>query len=324
MSEMGSDSYDGFDETDAQDTAQTNEVTTTETSNEDEENINYLAMSSETGNHALETHGAVREASGKESETVTTTTELGKAQETVENMHTQSKAYILENNGKYMTEEGRERVMGGVDSIKVSEHNPNSNKTGGYMFHGGKATISISAKNETQLERSTNHETFHFTSFNKEIIVPDPERKGYTVYNTVGTRRSSWFHSNETGNNTDYTEHGRGMNEGLTTMYTNSRLSEMSKEKGEAAEREQIYSHATELCKQIEDLVGEDVLKDAYYGGNTAGLESKVNELAGDKEYGHLRDCLDRAISDDYAERVEATKEAQEILARMSERSQKE
>lgn len=50
-------------------------------------------------------------------------------------------------------------------------------------------------------------------------------------------------------------------------------------------------------------------------------LESKVNSLAGEKEFEHLRDCLDRTISDNYVERVAATREAQEILAKMSERS---
>ena len=43
-------------------------------------------------------------------------------------------------------------------------------------------------------------------------------------------------------------------------------------------------------------------------------LEDKVNELAGDKVFDSLRSCLDRAISDDYTERVAATREAQEIL----------
>ena len=60
-------------------------------------------------------------------------------------------------------------------------------------------------------------------------------------------------------------------------------------------------------------------MKEAFFGCNMTALEYKVNELAGDKVFDSLRDCLDRAISDDYTERVAATREAQEILARHPE-----
>ena len=69
--------------------------------------------------------------------------------------------------------------------------------------------------------------------------------------------------------------------------------------------------------------MGEAPVKEAFFGGNMKALEDKVNELAGDKAFDSLRSCLDRAISDDYTERVAATREAQEILARMAERSKK-
>ena len=97
---------------------------------------------------------------------------------------------------------------------------------------------------QQQMERTTKHETNHFASKNREILVPEPDKKGYTVYQMVGTRRSSWFHSDETGENYNFTTKGRGLNEGLTTLYTNQQLTELSKEKGEAAERQQIYAHA--------------------------------------------------------------------------------
>ena len=60
-------------------------------------------------------------------------------------------------------------------------------------------------------------------------------------------------------------------------------------------------------------------MKEAYYGGNLQGLEAKVDALAGEKGYESLRDCLDRTLSKDYAERVEAMKDAQAILAKMYE-----
>ena len=94
-------------------------------------------------------------------------------------------------------------------------------------------------------------------------------------------------------------------------------MTELSKEKGEAAERQQIYAHATELCSQLEDIVGQDTLKEAYYGGNLQALQEKVDALAGEKGYEALQDCLDRTLSKDPAERVEAMKEAQNILAKI-------
>lgn len=250
--------------------------------------------------------------------------ELGKAQKSVEGYHEQSIAQILESNGKYISESDKARIANGIDSLKAIEHNSSLGRTGGYHFSSSNSAILVSAINETQLERSTKHETNHFASYNREIIVPDPKKGGYMVYNTVGTRQSSWFHSARTGENSGYTEKGRGMNEGLTTLYTNQQLTELSKEKGAAAEREQIYSHAVELCGQIEEIIGKDFLKEAYYGGNLQGLEARINELAGDKEYEHLRDCLDKTISRDYGERMAAMREAQEILAKMNERSKQE
>ncbi len=51
-------------------------------------------------------------------------------------------------------------------------------------------------------------------------------------------------------------------------------------------------------------------------------LESKVNSIAGDKSFENLRECLDRTLSRDYFERVQAMKEAQSILARMYEKGE--
>ena len=282
------------------------------------------------GRHgSLETGSVSREIQVNPSETnagfnqileTPATLEFGRDQRAVEGYHRQSVDQILEANGKYMTAADRERVAAGADQVRLVPHDPARGRTGGYLSYQGRSTIEVSRINPMQMERSTKHETNHFASKHREIIVPEPERHGYTVYKTVGTRQSSWFHSTRTGAETGYQERGRGMNEGLTTLYTNQQLRELSKEKGQAAEREQIYSRTTELCGQLEEMVGKDALREAYYGGNQQNLEARVNALAGDKEYGRLRDCLDRTLSRDYAESVAATREAQEILARMSER----
>ena len=244
---------------------------------------------------------------------------MEQAQKDVESYHQQSISQILAMNGRYMSEADRSRVSSGVDSIRAVQYDPFAGRTGGYMLSNGKSSIEVSVIDRQQMERSTKHETNHFASTNREIIVPQPDKKGYTVYKTVGTRQTSWFHSNETGQNSDFTSKGRGLNEGLTTMYTNQQLTELSKEKGKAAEREAIYPHATEICGQLENIVGKDALKEAYYGGNIQGLEEKVDSLAGEKEFEALRDCLDRAISEDPAVRVQAMKEAQDILDKMYE-----
>ena len=245
---------------------------------------------------------------------------LEQAQRSVENYHHQSIAQILETNGKYMSEMDEERISQGVNSIKAVEHNSARGCTGQYLYLNGKSSIEVSAINNQQIERSTKHETNHFASKNREIIVPQPDRNGYTVYQTVGTRQSSWFHSTETGKDSEFTSKGRGLNEGLTSMYTNQQLIELSKEKGEAAERQGIYAHATELCNQLESIVGKDALKEAYYGGNIQKLEAKVNALAGEKSFEMLRESLDKTISRDYVERIEGMKEAQAILAKMYEK----
>lgn len=87
--------------------------------------------------------------------------------------------------------------------------------------------------------------------------MPEPSKGGYMVYNTVGTRQASWFKSDKNGEISNYAEKGRGMNEGITTMYTNRELAKISQERALAAQRQQIYGHATDLCTALEGQVGE-------------------------------------------------------------------
>ncbi len=295
-----------------------------------ETNEDTTASVGETNTESEATTPAIEAASAsKEGTSVTVsngetkTSELGEAQKSVEGFHTQSVAQIFETNGKYMTDADKERVAAGLNSIKAVEHDPSKGRTGGYSYHNGKSSIEVSAISKEQMERTTKHETNHFMSHHKENTMPDPKNNGTTVFNTVGFRHSSWFRSDKTGEISNYTERGRGMNEGMTTMLTNEQLAQLDAEKGKAAERQQIYANSTELMAQLESIVGKDTVRGAYFGGNNQALESEVNRLAGDKEYDRLVSCLDRTLSRDAAERVSATKEAQEILARMSERSKK-
>lgn len=275
--------------------------------------------------------GSVKENSGSEiainpeqtsygmNQILETPTTLEQAQISVEHFHNQSIAQILDMNGKYISEADRGRIEDGVTSIKAIEHNPNSRRTGGFYTLNGKSSIKVSVLSKEQMERTTKHETNHFASKNREIIVPLPNKGGHMVYQTVGMRHTSWFHNTTTGENSGFETRGRGLNEGMTTMYTNEQLFALSKEKGEAAEREGIYSHATEVCKQLQEIMGKDVLGDAYYGGKTMALQEKMDAMGGKGTFEQFQSSMDKTISKDYAEKVQGMKEAQEILAKLDE-----
>lgn len=248
-----------------------------------------------------------------------TPTTLEQAQISVEHFHNQSIAQILDMNGKYISEADRGKIEDGVNNIKAVEHNPNSGRSGAFRTMNGKSSIEVSALSKDQMERTTKHETNHFASKNREIIVPTPDKGGHMVYQTVGMRHTSWFHNNTTGENSGFETKGRGLNEGMTTMYTNEQLSALSKEKGEAAEREGVYSHATEVCKQLQETMGKDALGDAYYGGKTMALQEKMDAMGGKGTFEQFQSSMDKTISKDYAERVQGMKEAQAILAKLDE-----
>ena len=241
------------------------------------------------------------------------------AQISVEHYHNESIAQILDMNGKYISEADQARIENGADSIRAVEHNPNSGYSGVFRTSNGKSIIEVSAINNGQMERTTKHETNHFASKNREIIVPMPDKGGYQVYQTVGMRHTSWFHNARTGENSGFETSGRGLNEGLTTMYTNEQLSALCKEKGEAAEREGVYSHATEVCKQLQETMGKDALGEAYYGGKSMALQEQMDALGGKGTFAAFQRSMDKTISKDYAERVHGMIEAQEILAQLSE-----
>lgn len=254
---------------------------------------------------------------GSEQKETAETNELDLAQSQIEQVHQETLSHLLETDKEYFSAENLQRIESGVTNIQAVAEMP-AGKTGVYRFDGHSSTIMVRSVNEGQRERTAIHETLHFASHNREVVVPMPEKNGYMVYHTVGTHRSSWFHSARTGENYGFTEQGKGLNEGITTVLTNRRLSELSPEKGEQAQRQQVYGHAADIVAGLEQIVGESAIKEAYLGGKNQELEAKVDQLAGEKVFGRLSGCLDRAISAEYAERVAATREAQEILAQLS------
>lgn len=190
-------------------------------------------------------------------------------QEQAEAIHQNALTSILEENADYLSPLDQARIGRGLDGLQVHP-NPDGNVTGSYQFQNGKSCIQVACLDQKQLERSTIHETIHFASYNREIIVIQPEKEGHMVYNTVGIRQASWFKSDRTGEIFNYTEQGRGLNEGLTTLYTNRKLAKISAERALEAQQKQIYGHAVDLCEALEEQVGETPLKEAFFGGRSA------------------------------------------------------
>lgn len=243
-------------------------------------------------------------------------------QQQVENFHQQSLAQILELHGHRIPESQRERIAAGVQDLQVVEYDPRTQVTGSFRYHNGQSSIRVSNYSEAQMERTTKHETNHFASFNRELVVPD--EKGHTVHRTSGVRQHSYFHSKE-GIEVTLANKNRAMNEGITTLYTTQQLEAIDPAKGAEAARSTGYIHAMELTQEMEAIVGKDVMADAYYGGNLGALESRVDQLGGEKAFENLSRCMDTVTyTEDPAERAAAMREAQDILATMSERKGKE
>lgn len=322
----GGTGVDGTAESDS-----TAEVSGTTESSSSAESMDTYETGTGTGINSFAETGVSREVGGSEitinptettrgmNQILETPETLEQAQSSIENFHRQSIAQILDMNGKYINEADRERILNGADNVKAVEYNPHSRSDGRFFTWDGKSNIEVAAINKEQMERTTKHETNHFASKNREIIVPMPDRGGHMVYETVGMRHSSWFHNDKTGENSGFETTGRGLNEGMTTMFTNEQLAAISEEKGMAAERAQIYAHATEVCKQFQETMGTDALKEAYYGGNTMALQEKMDVMGGKGTFEQFQRSMDKTISRDYAERVEGMREAQEILARLDE-----
>lgn len=248
---------------------------------------------------------------------------MEQAQKELESYQNQSISQIIAMNGKYMSEADKARVQAGVNRSSAVWLEPNSEWIGRHSVKNGYSEIEVGIMDRLHMQQTVLHELNHHASTNKEVYVPQPEKNGYAYYQSVGTRQIGIFHSFDTGEDSLIFDRGSGLNEGLTSMYTSQQLSEMGDEQALIADQQEFYSTAKEICGQLENIVGEDTLKEAYYGGNMQGLEAKVDSLAGEKEFEALRDCIDRTISEDQAIREQAAREAQDILEKMYEEGSK-
>jgi len=242
------------------------------------------------------------------------------AQTLVEKVHERAKGQIIEKYGKYMPDESKERIKEGVSSIEATEYDITDDSIGWFRYNNGKSQISISILDEDQIERTTQHETNHFASYNKEIT-----NQLYGEETGIEVRKKSGIHElrykeNHDGDIIEYRDINRGFNEGITQMFTVDQLSDLDPIKGEMAYQQNGYKSATELAGQLKEILGTDIIAKAYYGGEVDGLRARIDKLAGIGSFDRLSKNMDRVTySRDYVDRWEAMSEAQNILADMYE-----
>lgn len=245
---------------------------------------------------------------------------LEKAQENIEFFHNRSKEQILELHGEFISGESYDRIIKGVDSIRAVKYNQNKSSIGAFYYHNGETNIEVCNLDREQLERTTQHETNHFMSFNKEtqqfIDYESLERK----CNKISGIHECEFVVDSKDNICEFKDLNRGFNEGITQMYTNRQLEAIAPYKGELSARQNGYQYATELSEQVEGIVGPEMIAKAYYGGELKPLEEKINQLGGKGSFARFSKDIDVVTySIDYVERLQAMRDAQGILASMSE-----
>lgn len=242
---------------------------------------------------------------------------IDEAQKYVEEVYERSLQQIVEMNDTYLPMESKERIYDGIDSIEAVKYDPSNVTIGSFTYHNGLCCIEICNINKEQMERTIQHETNHFVSYNKEL--QNPVEEGIKFHKISGIHKSE-FLTDEKGRIIEFKDEHRGFNEGITQMYTNRQLEMLEKKKGENALRQNGYQMATELSVQLERIVGEEMVAKAYYGGNMSGLENRINELAGVGAFERLSKDMDKVTySRDFVARIEAMRDAQELLADISE-----
>lgn len=248
------------------------------------------------------------------------------AREVANDTYDRAVEQLMVTKGEYLSEQGFERLEAGVDHLDVVEPNENSRTIGTFSFHEGSTTITVCAINKEQVERTTQHEVNHFASYNKEIQVEpsDEGMEGKQFMRTSGIREYEYYES-PNGSVCMLKDSNRGFNEGITQMYTIRQLRDIDEQKGINALRQNGYAHATELVEQVEEAVGEEVISRAYYGGDLKGLEDRLDEMGGKGTFDTLSRCMDEVTySSSYIDRMIAMRDANEVLASISEGGQNE
>ena len=248
----------------------------------------------------------------------------GEALARIENDYHLALDQILAENGKYMSSGDMARAGG---SCFIGAAAPSGNELGVYRSdgRGGVPTIEIMTRDPELIHSTVQHEMNHRTAHEGHIVVPD--QFGHSIYLTSGFYHSGYYHSSITGRDLEIpgcTARGRGLDEGFTEHLAIEQLTRQSAAIGEAAANERCYETATALAAQMEEILGADICRAAYYGGKTNELTAEFDDLAGrEGAFREFESCLDRTLSVDEAERDEAAAHAMDILADLAERSGK-
>ena len=176
--------------------------------------------------------------------------------------------------GCYMPEEQRVRI-----DIESENHKPEVMSEEAYMkkfpetdpavlgHYNMEGGVVLKDGSSEVINHVTTHEAMHLTSFNETN-----DTNPFRVEQQSGIRE------------TIYNAHGiiedknQALNEGITELYAER---EMYK-RGEvgAIEAVNAYPEATVKAYELQGIVGDDVIQEAYFGGKTDLLKSEVNRLS--------------------------------------------
>lgn len=202
---------------------------------------------------------------------------------------------ILLENRECFDQDNLNRIWSEIGSNKLEIYNENkfaqdlANDSGKYKVVGLRDTrdgrICVrDTDNIKRLSHTATHETMHDLSFQKkesDSNVESDESGKSIIYNRE--RFISGIHLAETKNieingqiEAKKIEHAnRYLNEGFTELYT---IREMQK-RGENPDFDS-YSQEVGWAMQIEEAVGEEIVADAYFGGNLEELKDEFNRMS--------------------------------------------
>ena len=201
--------------------------------------------------------------------------EVSATQESANEAYEQTKADMIAEHGKAMSEEQLSRlqaadstervhVMSASDYVEAFPKN-DLNVLGHCDAEGN---IYMKDSTKERVNHVSTHEAMHYCA-NREFIYN--ENTGETV-RISGLRESTLSNDNKV-----ISVNNRGVNEGLTEMYTLREL--RARGDREAADAITSYREAREWSERMENLVGKEYYESAYFGKNRDALEKEFNRL---------------------------------------------
>lgn len=170
-------------------------------------------------------------------------------------------------------------ISGKTNSYSLEDYEGTFGVSEGTLAHHNMEdnSIHIIEGNKDVMMHSSTHEVFHAASYQSDVV--EESNEGLVETRCSGVLEIQ-YHYDENGNCLSVEENGRGLNEGITEMMTVDYLD--SKEEYEASMSVNAYHENVAVSRQICDVVGHDVVNEAYFGGNREGLEDAVNMYAKD------------------------------------------